>query len=351
MNLPTNHSPQGFQQGKRLFSTTRRRASRLPHSIAGLVVYNSSRVPPAASSPARHAGAMARNSPCGQLSRRMPPLTELAERIAADPDWGESYRNALPAGQRLARAIHLVHVTGQRPDRPPEDCVAFERLLLDAPHEIPTSEHLVYCSGATRKAEDLIGLGRSAYFFAGRACQDFGDVALAFSAECEAGHTGSVTPFDTGGLILGHIHGNLPTSKEERARFGQESVIALDGWRTAFGNYIAAYFPDCLGYWTGRPTRLDPEQLYQQNTDWRAWTFEVRFSEGHPICQHLIGWSVREAYWNELFLAFDSSPRPEPGGKPSVLERFLQIDIRNRLVGDSDVCGRMERWIRKQLGL
>jgi hypothetical protein len=224
-------------------------------------------------------------------------------------------------------------------------------LLLDAPHEIPTSEHRDYCSEATRNAENLIGLGGSAYFFAGRACPDFGDVALAFSAECETGHTGSVTPFDTGGLINGKIHGNLPTSQEERARFGQESVIALDTWRTTFAEYIAAYFPDRVGYWSGRPARLDPEELYQQNTDWRAWTFEVRFSEGHPICKHLIAWSVREAYWNELFLAFDSRLQPEPGNEASVLERFLQVEIGNRLVGDSDVCGRMERWIREQLGL
>jgi hypothetical protein len=158
----------------------------------------------------------------------MPPLTDLAQRVAADPDWAEGYRNALPEGNRLARAIPLVHVTGLRDGVAPDLCVAFERLLLDEPHEIPTSDHMKYCSDATRNAEDLIGLGRSAYFFAGRACPAFGDVALAYSVECETGHTGSVTPFDTGGLILGHIQGNLPPDFVDLARFGRESLIRLD---------------------------------------------------------------------------------------------------------------------------
>jgi hypothetical protein len=55
------------------------------------------------------------------------------------------------------------------------------------------------------KAETALGLPRSLYFYSGRACPEFGDVALAFEAGSEDGHTGSATPFDTGGLLAGHI--------------------------------------------------------------------------------------------------------------------------------------------------
>lgn len=294
----------------------------------------------------------AQYSPSGPLSRPMPPLTDLAQRVAADPDWAEGYRNAFPGGQRLARAVPLVHVTGVRHGVAPDRCVAFERLLFDEPHEIPTSDHPVYCSDATRNAEDLLGLGRSAYFYAGRACPDFGDVALAYSAECEIGHTGSVTPFDTGGLILGYIQGNMPPDLADRALFGRVSVILLDGWRDPFAMYIAAYFPDRVGYWTGRPARLDPEDIYQHHgNSYRAWTFEVRFSEGHSIYRHLSGWCARETFMTELRRLLDLTPLTGPDGVPSPLERFL---LSGRLIiptGDPDFCGRMEQWIRAELDL
>src|SRR5262249_31795738 len=155
----------------------------------------------------------------------MPPGTNLEQRIANDPDWSASFQNRLPKATEVANGIPLVHVTGVRPGSKRESGTGFERLLrIEAP-EIPTSADLHYCSNETRQTEDSLGLRRSVYFYAGRACEDFGDVALAFGPECERGHNGSASPFDTGGLLNGRIKANIPAS--ERAAVGRDSVVDL----------------------------------------------------------------------------------------------------------------------------
>jgi hypothetical protein len=50
-----------------------------------------------------------------------------------------------------------------------------------------------------------------------------------------------------------------------------------------FARILAAYFGGPADYWAGRPRPWDPEGLYELNDDWRAWTFEIRFSEGQAI--------------------------------------------------------------------
>jgi len=149
------------------------------------------------------------------------------------------------------KVFPLVHVTGVRESRPPEMCVAFTSLLLNTPYAIPTSAHLMYCSNDTRRVEELLGFSGSVYFFAGRACPSFGDVALAFAPECQGAHTGSATPFDTGGLILRHLHGNLPADDPGRVAFGREATLPLAEWRGWFAQFLAAYFPNVASYWTG----------------------------------------------------------------------------------------------------
>jgi hypothetical protein len=283
----------------------------------------------------------------------MPPLTDLTQRIEADANWNREYQAALPETQRVAQTIHLVHVTGVRENQPREQCIAFERLLLEEPHEIPTSSNPLYCSDATRLAEDILGLGRSSYFFVGRACLDFGDVALAFTPKCEEGHTGSATPFDTGGLINGRIQGNLPDPGNARCDFGSSATIQLSLWRTAFGHYLAAYFSTPLDYWTARqPSRVDPEGIYRHpDNTFRAWTFEVRFSEGHSIYNNLAAWSARETFITELRRILDATPLSDPAGEQSPIERFLAIAPNITPKGDPDFCGSMERWIRSTLSI
>jgi hypothetical protein len=64
------------------------------------------------------------------------------------------------------------------------------------------------------------------------------------------------------------------------AQYGTDSEMSLDEWRGNLARVLAAYFDDDSDYWRGRPARPDPEDLYTLNDSWRAWTFEVRFTEG-----------------------------------------------------------------------
>jgi hypothetical protein len=124
----------------------------------------------------------------------MPALTSLPELLSKNPDQAKSFNRNERQARELATRVHLIHVTGPKE-------VPFDELLSESPHAIPTSEHPQYYSDATRRAEDLLGLARSAYFYAGRACPAFGDLALAFEPSIEAGHKVSVSPIDTGGLV------------------------------------------------------------------------------------------------------------------------------------------------------
>ncbi len=123
----------------------------------------------------------------------MAVFTDLDNRVTSPPFVADVYARKLPACRVVAERIALVHVTGR--ERP------FEMTVVNPPHEIPTSVDLGYCTDLTRRAEALLVLSPSAYFYAGRAHPAFGYVAMAFAAGCESTHTGSATPFDTGGLV------------------------------------------------------------------------------------------------------------------------------------------------------
>jgi hypothetical protein len=119
--------------------------------------------------------------------------TDLEARVTAAPFDPLAYEHRLPDCRAIAQAISLVHVSGR--EHP------FHATVREVPHEIPTSVDVAYCTDDTRRAESLLGLSPSAYFYAGRAHPGFGNVALAFAPGSEAHHTGSATPFDTGGLV------------------------------------------------------------------------------------------------------------------------------------------------------
>ena len=120
------------------------------------------------------------------------------------------------ASDAVAMKMPLVHVESNVCD-----------LVMNPPHEIPTSA--TDGKSNTKRTEELLGLPPSAYFYAGRACPDFGNRAFAFAAECEAGHTGAASPFDTGGLMSQRSHLKLrlnPNDGEaERVTFGKASTI------------------------------------------------------------------------------------------------------------------------------
>jgi hypothetical protein len=239
--------------------------------------------------------------------------------------------------------MYLVHTTGKGR--------IFDDTITGFAH-IPTSADLDYYTDDTRKAEDSLELPRSAYFYAGRACEEFGNVAMAFAPDCQANHTGSATPFDTGGLMHAkrHIKVRLPTTDDTlgRVQYGKASQLPLDKWREVFAHVLAAYFTTVDDYWSGRPKPIDPEGLYEPVNQWRAWTFEVRFCEQQSIHERA-AWCADENAMNALRRLQAKEDVTPPGDPPSALQQFLDGPAALEPMGTPTFCTRIERWIRKEV--
>jgi hypothetical protein len=252
----------------------------------------------------------------------------------------------LSRSQSVADRIHLVHVTDGRLGRP-----TLADLVPSG--EIPTSEeNKGYCGPGTRFVEEKVGYPPSVYFYAGRACPDYGQVALAFAPACEPDRAHLATPFGTGGVVKRDLGGafrlNLqPDGLEERVAYSQASTIRADiepGWQASLARWLAAYYPtDPAGYWTRAPETRDPEDLYHLNEDWQAWTWEVRFSRG-PDALEADRWAADPAHLHELLqtlghvdLAADEADR--------------LVGFRARLqtpTGTITFCEDLDRWVREQ---
>lgn len=246
----------------------------------------------------------------------------------------------LAASCAVADRVYLIHV-----DRTVID------LIEHPPHEIPTSA-MGSDSDNTRRVEGMLGLAPSAYFYAGRAHPQFGSTSLAFAPGCEAGHTGSASPFDTGGLLSNPPHLKLqldPSDGElERVAFGKDSLLQLDQWRATFGRFLAAYFDADVDYWQKKPNCFDPERLFELNNDWRAWTFEIRFSEGHSIHDRA-AWCADETVMSQLRRLDDQQPPTIPGDPPSGLDQFFAGPPALEPAGTPQFCNRLEQWVREQI--
>ncbi len=224
-------------------------------------------------------------------------------------------------------------------------------MVQNAPHEILASDDDGSSSRGTRRAEQLLGLLSCVYFYAGRAHPKFGSVALAFLPPCEAGHTGSATPFDTGGLVHPKRVVKLrlsPTDGDaERTEYFRSSEIPLDRWRDVFARVLAAHFLSSVDYWSGKPQPFDPEGLYELNSDWRAWTFEVRFHEGQPI-EDRAAWCADEPTMESLRRRLDEDGVSPPGDPPTPLERFFSGPGALEPAGTPMFCERIEQWAQEQ---
>ena len=271
----------------------------------------------------------------------MAVFTNLGNRVTCDLFYQVAYYRQLPVCRDVAQRIPLVHVTGRDP---------FVGMIRNPPHEIPTSAGRLDRNPSTQDAEKLLGLRPSAYFYAGRAHPSFGSAALAFAAGSEAAHMGSATPFDTGGLVhpRRYIKVRLtPDDEPERVAYGRSSEIALDQWREVFSLVLATYFASTIDYWTGRPLPLDPEGLYELNREWRAWTFEVRFSEGQSIHDRA-AWCADKQTMTELRRRQEAQGKTPPDDPPTPLDLFLQGPPALEPKGTPDFCERLEQWVRDQ---
>jgi hypothetical protein len=162
-----------------------------------------------------------------------------------------------------------------------------------------------------------------------------------------------VTPFDSGALVhpKKHIRIQLDPDDELPARiqYGKASCLELSEWRPFFAQVLAAYFDTDIDYWIGRPGRIDPEFIYELNTSWESWTFEVRFYEPQAIHDR-IAWSADEGVLNRLRQMLNDQPVTIPGDPPTALDRIFEIAPLDPS-GSPTFCATMDRWAREQCGL
>lgn len=270
----------------------------------------------------------------------MPALTYLYSRLQEDDAWSRFYNERIDQAKAAADKIPLVHVTtGEN----------FLQIILNDPPELLPSVR-GRSKPKTLAAEGTVSLPPSVYFYAGRAYEDHGDVALAFDGECHTCHTGAATPFDTGGLVVGRIKWR-ETNGRPRASgdFIKASTIPLTEWRKAFADFLAGYFMSLLDYWLGRPHCVDQEGIFDEpENEARAWIFEIRFHEGHNMCGH-VAWSYTGDVWRQLRPMMGKEP--PAGALDTPLRRFFQDAKPLTPVGAPNFCEVMEGWIREQAGV
>jgi hypothetical protein len=276
----------------------------------------------------------------------MPWLTDLDDRLDADPDWRTSYDEKLPKARMIAHAVPLLHVT----NHPDPTRVRFEDLLLESPHALPTSSREGgYCSDKTRWAEKKLDIPHCVYFYAARAFVGFGRITLAFDERrLSADAGGHVSPLDSGGWGLKCIKSNLPNQMIATLReFMAKATVDLEEWREDFARFLAAYFSPLTAYWAEEPPwRLDPEEIYEpsRKNHWRGWVFEVRLAEPVSLLD-AVRWCVSEDEFKKLV------SRAEDEGKLPIYGETALTDF---LFDSSDVftedeethsCSKMEGWV------
>ncbi len=269
----------------------------------------------------------------------MPIFDDLDRRLDSPPFDRAEFERRLPDSIRVAQGMALLHVRG-----------SIIELIKDAPHVLPVTGD----SGTTRTAEEHLGLKPSVYFFAGRAYPGkHGRIVLAFSAAIEDGRDGSVTPFDTGGLVHPDKHLKVRLSPTDdlpqRIEYGRASEMPLKEWRLQLARLLAAYFESDLAYWTERPHRPDPDDVFVLDNQWRAWSFEVRLQSG-PSVFDSSQWCCDEATYDEMRRLDLEMPSFE-SDETDPWERFWNASQSLVAGGTPKFREHMETWVRKQVGL
>lgn len=277
----------------------------------------------------------------------MPVPKSLINQINSDPQWRKIYDANLKDAKVMASRIYLVHVTGRN--------IPFEELFRSLPAVLkPYHNSPVNCLW-THKCQNKLRLGRSLYFFAGRA-GDFGGVALVFGTKCEQKRRGTATPFDTGGLASNRIRTSLPSENllgegsvevdvGARRAFTARHKVKLKLWREVFATYLAAYFSPVSSYWTGKPREPGPAQMYTQvkQNGWQAWTHEIRFHEDLSLFDALT-WCANEDQMLKLQRARVNGPAR---GVNSSLRRFFKQVPPLVADGDNRYLETIEAWVQR----
>ncbi len=211
-------------------------------------------------------------------------------------------------------------------------------------------------SGASREVEAACKFPRYRYFFAGRPHPDFGDIAFAYGTDMEKRNRGKVNPFDTGGLFLGYfyplpIHA-VPANETVRRQRACDTIrktrMELGHWRGELGDFLQkGYKGNHKSYLYGHPPQrstigADLPARYEQNQDWRAWTWEIQIHSKPPLEQGLIQWSSQQNDKRKIFMSMTDNQLFSRNRQD-----FLKLlDDQHLLAGDGEEpCDVLQAWI------
>ncbi len=159
------------------------------------------------------------------------------------------------------------------------------------------------------------------YFYAGQAHPTYGDCALAYTPKLEKFHSGSASPFDTGGLFKGAFHpfttlSSDPKRHQEAIDFIKKSAMPLSDWRGELKSFLQTYFTKDWQHFilrqqpqhppTTPPNWGDPDlpARFQENfsnpENRTSWFWEIRIHSTVNLATEMIEWISSPAAQNHI---------------------------------------------------
>ncbi|MBW8762950.1 MAG: hypothetical protein JF592_10240 [Microbacterium sp.] len=158
--------------------------------------------------------------------------------------------------------------------------------LKDAPMEWPQVLYLRLTAqydrlgagrGNTNRAEDVLGWEHQVYFFVGRPHPDYSASVTVYPQPEFGAADWAVTPFDTGGMLKGHIATHEELDETERASIIERWTRRDITYAAEKDEWIDSAFKSRGGYVRSEtPTsHVVPEVDLEHNSD-HSWTWEGR---------------------------------------------------------------------------
>jgi hypothetical protein len=203
---------------------------------------------------------------------------------------------------QIGERVPLVRVDGDR--------ITLEKLIKEYKGIIPTSDK---CSAGryTQLIEKELGLPPSVYFYFGRACDEYGNYAIALRVEAVKDLLQSWTPFDTGAM---YKFFNAQNNVEGARRCLKNELQRDTSYRQRFAKFLTECFNGPRDYWRDdwekkkeRPTCPGPEGLYHldppkdKHPKWTLWIWEIRIEQEVDLKGIVIAWSFdKHKYSNPI---------------------------------------------------
>ena len=129
----------------------------------------------------------------------------------------------------------------------------------------------------TNTAEAVLGWDHQVYFFVGRPHPDYSASVTLYPAPAPGSADWAVTPFDTGGMVKGHILTDPEQSEGERVSLIQQWTSTDESYVAAQEAWIDDAFTEHGGYVRSeRPTNHLVSQVDLARNSDHSWTWEGR---------------------------------------------------------------------------